>query len=155
MVEDAVLGRDFGAEDFVQFGLRRDAVEAGCDAEGDAFDGDASGVEGLEDDRESAAVGDRAGDVADGDGGGFFALGQLGQGGSADGVEDGVFEGRRFVREGGSRLCFEKTVFKTVGEGYGKASLAKGQIHVHKRTLTYFFASLAQFGPLRADMTHT
>ena len=113
VIVDRIIRRDVGAEDFVEFSRRCDAVQAGGDADRNALGRNPGFVEDFEHDGQGAAIGRRAGDVAHGDGGGLLAFRHLAQGRAADGVFEGGGQGGVLVNERCGRLGLKQLIFKT------------------------------------------
>ncbi len=93
VVDDADLLCDGFADDLVDFGIGGGAVESSGDEDGDLRGGDAAFLEAPQNEWQHGAIGGRACDVADGDGGGSFPFGEFAKAVRGDGCVDGAFDG--------------------------------------------------------------
>lgn len=140
VVDDVDVAVEVGADDFADFVLGGGAVEAGGDKDGDVFAGDAGLGEAGEEWGEDEAIGGGASDIADGDGGGFFATGEFDEGRGADGGVEGGFEGGGTVGEGDGGAGLEELVAEAVGEVGVEACFSKSEFNTHLLQRIMFWA---------------
>ena len=131
VVDDAVVGWNLGAEDCLDLRVGCGAMQAGGDEDGDAFFGNACGMQPLEQWRQRNAIGSGAGDVAHGDGSGALACREFDQRLACDGVVQRRAKCCLNVREGTGGAAFDEVIVRPIGQGNHQTSFAKGECCLH------------------------
>ena len=142
VVDHAVVAGHGVADDLADLVGRGGAVKARRDEDRDFRAGNAGGFQTPQDGRQHQAIRRGAGDVADGDGGGAFALRQRLQRFGAEGRVERVFDRLLAVgeREGGFRL--QHHVIETIGQFHRSALFSKSQ----SQRVRHFYRPLNEGG---------
>ena len=135
VIEYFVIRGVFGADDVADLGVGGGAVQSGGDQNGDVFAGDAASLETLEQGREDDWIGRGAGDVADRDGGGFFAGDHIRERAAGGGGVECGFNGGGRVGQGRGGFPGEDLALITVRYSDREAFFSEGECGFHSLSL--------------------
>lgn len=92
---------------------------------------DSAFFEAPQNQRQHGAIGGRACDIADGNGGCPFPFGEFAKAGRCDGCVNSAFDGEMRILERGGRSGFEEAIVVTFREVGGQAGLSECEVNVH------------------------